>query len=965
MKKKLVLGLAASVLLVSTAMSVSAAPTGLDENFTYIAGEELVVDKNNSNYNVYNISNGITATIEEDQNGDGYLRMSTAGVTSTAALSIRDNAQASSLYNDPKNSTLVIKIRTRVANLYRKNIRLYFLEQDGLGSAATLNLFSLHSGTPQYNLGGKTVNLPAICKKDKWMDFTFILADEGGAGEDKVYAYLDGSFVYSDNIDAKYNYQGKLSELNFQVAQAGPEANWDVDYVKIEPYAPNNSTTISPKEVNSGDVFTYEPTLTSNAFDKSYTVTTTPDNVLAYNKDTKQFTANAVQTNTPVKVKFDYTDPLIKDVEGTVTVKPATGEILPAGITQKVFQNDITLNIGQEFNLSDLFEVTNAAATNKTLNYQITGAADVVSITDNKLKALKAGTTTLKVTAAANQEVTIDVNIKVNKGNYSDLDSVTSDATWNSKDITNGDYISKEYNNKTYAPISVVGDPIYGNVFKFSGVGVNNASASHLDRYVNTDLLEANKDYKLSGWAKLDVPAGSTGSGKIDIKLYGYNIVTRNYDYKTQAPYYGSTSLDKAALSNGWVYFETTAINLDTTRIDGIKIEVGAYNLQANMNAYVTNLAFIEQDTINTTGYEVLVDGTTVTNETVINKTVGAEFDIVKHSIPSAGTVDLTFTSSDETIATVDPNGKVTILNKSGTVTITVLNSTKNTTFTLNVGKPVTEITADETNIEVSLSNRVNSYQLTMNPVDATSTLSATSANSAICTAEVVNGRLYIVPVAVGTTTVRVVSSDDETVYLDFTITVKEGKTTNITLDRDNATIEKGQNVTINATTTPSGKTVTYTSSDATIATVTATGVVTGLKAGTTTITVTSDEITKTFTVTVIVKTTGITVAEKEVNLKVDDSYDIRATLSPADSTEGFTYSSSNEDVITVDSNGKVKAIGSGTATVTITSGGITQTITFNVASPTNVVAIIVPIVIVLVLILTGGLAYFFIRKRK
>lgn len=965
MKKKLVLGLAASVLLVSTAMSVSAAPTGLDENFTYEDGKTLIIG-DESNYSIKAVPTGVTATIEQDPTGDGFLRMNQKESASTI-VRISDTVNAP-LYNNPTNKTAVIKIRTRFDKTYRKNIRLDMTAAD-IGTKATYTLMNITGKVEKPNIGGVEINKfnSIQLTANKWHDFTFILSDEGGVGEDKVYAYVDNQFIYEANFGATHDYDGKFTEVSLVTMASNnfPETNWDVDYVKVEPYKAESSATLENKEVNSGDVFTYEPTLTSNAFDKSYTVTTTPDNVLAYNKDTKQFTANAVQTNTPVKVKFDYTDPLIKDVEGTVTVKPATGEILPAGITQKVFQNDITLNIGQEFNLSDLFEVTNAAATNKTLNYQITGAADVVSITDNKLKALKAGTTTLKVTAAANQEVTIDVNIKVNKGNYSDLDSVTSDATWNSKDITNGDYISKEYNNRTYAPISVEDDPIYGNVFKFSGVGVNNASASHLDRYVNTDLLEANKDYKLSGWAKLDVPEGSTGSGKIDIKLYGYNIVTRNYDYKTQAPYYGSTSLDKAALSNGWVYFETTAINLDTTRIDGIKIEVGAYNLQANMNAYVTNLAFIEQDTINTTGYEVLVDGTTVTNETVINKNVGTEFDIVKHSIPSAGTVDLTFTSSDETIATVNANGKVTILNKSGTVTITVLNSTKNTTFTLNVGKPVTEITADETNIEVSLSNRVNSYQLTMNPVDATSTLSATSANPAICTAEVVNGKLYIVPVAVGTTTVRVVSSDDATVYLDFTITVKEGKTTNITLDKDNATIEKGQNVTINATTTPSGKTVTYTSSDATIATVTATGVVTGLKAGTTTITVTSDEITKTFTVTVIVKTTGITVAEKEVNLKVDDSYDIRATLSPADSTEGFTYSSSNEDVITVDSNGKVKAIGSGTATVTITSGGITQTITFNVASPTNVVAIIVPIVIVLVLILTGGLAYFFIRKRK
>lgn len=75
-------------------------------------------------------------------------------------------------------------------------------------------------------------------------------------------------------------------------------------------------------------------------------------------------------------------------------------------------------------------------------------------------------------------------------------------------------------------------------------------------------------------------------------------------------------------------------------------------------------------------------------------------------------------------------------------------------------------------------------------------------------------------------------------------------KAPTLTLKKASATVKEGKTVTIKATATPSGK-VTYTSQNKKVATVTAKGVVKGIKKGTTTITVKANGVTKSFKITV------------------------------------------------------------------------------------------------------------------
>ena len=58
------------------------------------------------------------------------------------------------------------------------------------------------------------------------------------------------------------------------------------------------------------------------------------------------------------------------------------------------------------------------------------------------------------------------------------------------------------------------------------------------------------------------------------------------------------------------------------------------------------------------------------------------------------------------------------------------------------------------------------------------------------------------------------------------------------------------------------------------------------------------------------------------------DGYLINWTLSPADTTDTVSFSSSDPDVAAVDENGKITAVAPGSAVITVTCGNVTNTIT-------------------------------------
>ncbi|MBR0441631.1 MAG: Ig-like domain-containing protein, partial [Firmicutes bacterium] len=120
-------------------------------------------------------------------------------------------------------------------------------------------------------------------------------------------------------------------------------------------------------------------------------------------------------------------------------------------------------------------------------------------------------------------------------------------------------------------------------------------------------------------------------------------------------------------------------------------------------------------------------------------------------------------------------------------------------------------------------------------------------------------------------------------------------------------------------------KDVVWSSSDEEVATVDENGVVTAVAPGTAQITAQSaadEDIKAVCAVTVKAKTiavTGVSVDPAEVSLKVGKTKELTAVLEPENATnKNVTWSSSDEEVATVDENGKVTAVAAGTAEITV-----------------------------------------------
>jgi len=125
-----------------------------------------------------------------------------------------------------------------------------------------------------------------------------------------------------------------------------------------------------------------------------------------------------------------------------------------------------------------------------------------------------------------------------------------------------------------------------------------------------------------------------------------------------------------------------------------------------------------------------------------------------------------------------------------------------------------------------------------------------------------------------------------------------------------------------------------WTSSDETVAKVSSTGNVYGVKAGTAVITAKAGDLTATCTVTVNeVPVDIITLDKTALSLPLNGTDKLKATIEPTTATENqATWSSSNETVATVDQSGNIKALAYGETTITAKAGDKEATCVVTVA---------------------------------
>ena len=171
-----------------------------------------------------------------------------------------------------------------------------------------------------------------------------------------------------------------------------------------------------------------------------------------------------------------------------------------------------------------------------------------------------------------------------------------------------------------------------------------------------------------------------------------------------------------------------------------------------------------------------------------------------------------------------------------------------------------------------------------------------------------------------------VISASIPTIGLstEHTVNVKIINVTGVKLNKTSATLRVGAEQKLTATISPSNatyKSVTWSSSDTSVATVDENGNVKALKAGTATITVKTSDQGKTATCKITVKppVSSVSLNKTSLSLKTGSSESLTATVKPDNAYDkAVSWSSSNTSVATVDSKGTIKAIKAGTATITV-----------------------------------------------
>lgn len=117
----------------------------------------------------------------------------------------------------------------------------------------------------------------------------------------------------------------------------------------------------------------------------------------------------------------------------------------------------------------------------------------------------------------------------------------------------------------------------------------------------------------------------------------------------------------------------------------------------------------------------------------------------------------------------------------------------------------------------------------------------------------------------------------------------------------------------------------TYSSSNTAVATVSSTGLVTAVAAGSATITVTDSVTSRSATCKIKVKSPYIKLNASSAKLTAGKTKQLKASFKPSGSTTAASWTSSDTAVATVSSSGLVTAVNAGTATITASVNGYTS----------------------------------------
>jgi uncharacterized protein YjdB len=316
-----------------------------------------------------------------------------------------------------------------------------------------------------------------------------------------------------------------------------------------------------------------------------------------------------------------------------------------------------------------------------------------------------------------------------------------------------------------------------------------------------------------------------------------------------------------------------------------------------------------------------------ITLQATVTVIVGQTITLTPTITPVDAVTTLTWTSDDETIATVSSEGVVTGVKAGQTFINVTTDNGKPAYCKLTVTEPIVKVT----NIEFDMSTmtleegKSQILSVTVKPDNATDkTVTWSSDNTNIAT---VDSEGKVTAVTAGKATITCTANDGSGVKATCEVTVTS-VVKSIELPAT-MTVAAGQTVTLTPTLTPADAvtTLTWSSDDETIATVNSEGVVTGVKKGQTFINVETDNGKTAYCKLTVVPGEPVSITlPKSTTLHVGETVTLTPTITPEDAETTLTWKSDDETIVRVNTDGMLTGVAEGLALVTVTtSNGLTS----------------------------------------
>ncbi|HWT74530.1 MAG TPA: Ig-like domain-containing protein [Mobilitalea sp.] len=314
---------------------------------------------------------------------------------------------------------------------------------------------------------------------------------------------------------------------------------------------------------------------------------------------------------------------------------------------------------------------------------------------------------------------------------------------------------------------------------------------------------------------------------------------------------------------------------------------------------------------------------------------VGNKFQLEVSVTPStASQLGVTWKSSNDKVAKVNNKGEVTgIIGGTAVITCVTVDGGFQATCVVTVKEPVTTIKLDYDTYNLGLAKN---FKLTATVTSDTATdqkVVWSSSNEKVAT---VNQKGKVTGISKGYATITATATDGSDVEASCEVRIVT-PVDSIDISKSYMTLIVGDAKTLKATIKPAKATfrkAIWSSSDPTVAIVDDNGVVTALKAGNATIVAeTQDSNGKKAICYVVVydrlPATGITLQDKKLTMVSGEDKVVQLVLIPAASTDGYTWSTDNPAVATVNKKtGRITAKSIGTAYITVmTDSGKTATV--------------------------------------